>query len=182
SGQTLVFVALAMSVLLGFAAFATDIGVMLHEQNRLQSAADSAAIAGAMTLHYGLTPAATAARNDAALNGFTDGTDGVTVTVSDPPSASEVANPAFASAGFVKVTISRDTPGFFMKLFNRSSMTVSAGAVATNEAQSNTRIYVLDPRDPYAMQLQGSFQVSAPSCNIRVNSNSGDALHFNGSN
>lgn len=180
SGQTMVLVALGMAVTLGFVALATDIGVMLHEKNLLQSAADSAAIAGAMTLHYGMAPAATAARNDAALNGFTDGSNGVTVTVSDPPTASEVANPAFASGSFIKVSISKNTSDVFMKLFNRNSMVVSASAIATNAGRSNTCIYVLDPTDPYAMQLQGSFQVSAPSCNIRVNSTSGDALHFNG--
>src|SRR6185503_20467287 len=50
SGQTLVMVALSMAVLLGFAAFATDVGVMLDAKRHVQSAADSAAIAAAWGL------------------------------------------------------------------------------------------------------------------------------------
>jgi Flp pilus assembly protein TadG len=182
SGQTLVFVAVGISVLLGFAAFATDIGIMLHEQNLAQHAADSAAIAGATRLHYPSSVVTTAALNDAAQNGFTNGVNGVTVTVIDSPSASDTGNAAFTGPNFVKVTISKDTPGFFMKAFNRTSMTVSASAVATNAARSTTCFYILDPSDPYSMQLQGSFYVNAPSCSFQINSSSGDALHFNGTN
>jgi hypothetical protein len=182
SGQTLVFVALGISLMLGFAAFATDIGIMLREQNLAQHAADSAAIAGATRLHYSSSVVTTAALYDAAQNGFTNGVNGVTVTVIDSPSASDTGNAAFTGPNFVKVTISKDTPGFFMKVFNRTSMTVSASAVATNAARSTTCFYILDPSDPYSMQLQGSFYVNAPSCSFQINSSSGDALHFNGTN
>lgn len=182
SGQALVLAAVGMAVLLGFAAFATDVGVMLHVRHRAQIAADSAAIAGATRLHYGAAAVTTAARNDAAANGFTNGLDGVTVTVSDPPSTGEVRNSAFTTTNFVKVTISKAAPVFFMKMFDHNSMTVSASAVATNAARSTTCFYVLDPSDPYTMQLQGSFSVNAPSCSFQINSTSGDALHFNGSN
>ena len=47
SGQTLIFVAMSMSVILGFVAMATDVGTLLHDKRSLQIAADSAAIAGA---------------------------------------------------------------------------------------------------------------------------------------
>jgi Flp pilus assembly protein TadG len=181
SGQTLVFVALGISILLGFAAFATDIGIMLREQNLAQHAADSAAIAAATRLDFGASVAYQAALKDASQNGFTDGSNGVTVTVSDPPTSGEVDNSVFANKGFVKVTISKDTPGYFMKLFNRNSMTVAASAVATNRAQSDYCIYVLDPDDSNAMNLQGSFSVNAPKCGIVVDSMSGSALNFNGS-
>ncbi len=182
SGQTLVFVALGISLMLGFAALATDIGIMLREQNLAQHAADSAAIAGATRLHYASSVVTAAALYDASLNGFTNGTNGVTVTVIDSPSASDSGNAAFTGPNFVKVTISEDTPGFFMRAFNRTSMAVSASAVATNSARSTVCFYILDPVDPYSMQLQGSFYVNAPSCSFQINSSSGDALHFNGTN
>lgn len=180
-GQTLVFVAIAMSVLLGFAAFATDIGIMLHAQRLAQTAADSAAIAGATSLHYGDSAAAAAARNDAAANGFTDGKNGVTVSVSTPPSSSEVGNPVFAASGFIKVTVTKTVPGYFMRVFNHNSMNISASAVATNRANGDTCIYVLNQSAPDAMELQGSFNVAAPNCGIIVDSSSGDALNFGGS-
>lgn len=180
-GQALVLVALAMSVLLGFAAFATDIGVMLHERDRAQTAADSAAIAAAENLQFGASAATQAAIKDAALNGFTDGSNGAHVSVSDPPAAGEVENSNFAAKGFVKVTIAQDNPTYFMRVFGRNSMTVAASAVATNQAPGDNCFYILNPSMPYAMDLQGSFHVSAPGCGILIDSNSGDALHFQGS-
>ncbi len=43
SGQVLVMTALSITVLLGFIAFATDVGLLLHERRMAQTAADSAA-------------------------------------------------------------------------------------------------------------------------------------------
>ncbi len=106
NGQSLILVALGMSVMLGFVGFATDVGVMLHNKRLVQTAADSAAIAGAQNLHYGLAAIKAAAINDATLNGFKNGSNGVTVTVTNPPSASSVQNAAFATNDFVQVTVS----------------------------------------------------------------------------
>ncbi|HEY4781918.1 MAG TPA: pilus assembly protein TadG-related protein, partial [Chthoniobacterales bacterium] len=61
SGQALIVTALCMTCLFGFAALATDVGLMLREKRLLQIAADSAAIAGALELTYypaGVTAAA----------------------------------------------------------------------------------------------------------------------------
>ena len=44
---------LCMTCLLGFVAFAADVGTLLHAKRNLQIAADSAAIAGAAELNYG---------------------------------------------------------------------------------------------------------------------------------
>ena len=46
-GQYLIMAALTMAVLLGFVAFATDVGVMLLQRSVAQTVADSTAIAGA---------------------------------------------------------------------------------------------------------------------------------------
>lgn len=48
SGQSIVFVALMLVVLMGFGALAIDIGYMTYQKSSLQNAADSAALAGAM--------------------------------------------------------------------------------------------------------------------------------------
>jgi len=50
SGQTIVLVALMIFVLLGFGALAVDVGAMTVQRSKLQNAADSAALAGAMAL------------------------------------------------------------------------------------------------------------------------------------
>ena len=48
SGQALIITALCMTCLFGFAALATDVGLMFREKRLLQIAADSAAVAGAL--------------------------------------------------------------------------------------------------------------------------------------
>lgn len=135
SGQTLVFVAIAMSVLLGFAAFATDVGVMLREQDLVQTAADSAAIATATAIssHESNAAAELAGTTDAASNGFTNNaTDSsgnvvTTVTISTTPTDGHFKG----ETGYVEAVISQRTPSFFMHLFNKGAMTIQARAVAT---------------------------------------------------
>lgn len=50
SGQSMVLVALMLVVLLGFGALAVDIGYMTFQRSKLQNAADSAALSGAVLL------------------------------------------------------------------------------------------------------------------------------------
>lgn len=52
SGQTLVLVALSMVVLMGFLGLAIDVGNLRAAQHKLQQAADSAALAGALEMNY----------------------------------------------------------------------------------------------------------------------------------
>ena len=56
-GQSLVLVALWLTVLLGFAALAIDVGRLYSERRFLQNAADAAALAGAAALIQGRTAA-----------------------------------------------------------------------------------------------------------------------------
>ena len=177
SGQTLIMVALSMTVLLGFAAFATDVGVLLRQKRLVQTAADSAAIAGATALKVGGN-ATTAGRADAALNGFNNGTNGITVTINTP--VTDDSNPSFNNAGFVEAIVSQSasTPfiGTFMHLFNPSSsytgMKVSARAVATDTIVSNPCVNVQNPTlfDP-AVSLGGHSLVATPHCGVLINGN-----------
>jgi hypothetical protein len=150
-GQALIVSAVSLTVLLGFAAFATDVGVQLHEKRMAQTAADAAAIAAASALYAGGNEAAatTAGRADAALNGFTNGSNGTVVTINTP--VTDDANPAFNSvAGYVEAIVSKpiSTPfmNTFTHLFNPGStftgLTVGARAVA-RLAPGNACIYTL---------------------------------------
>lgn len=51
SGQAMVFVALFLVVLIGFAALAVDVGAMTVQRSKLQNAADAAALAGVMSIN-----------------------------------------------------------------------------------------------------------------------------------
>ena len=118
SGQALIISALCMTCLFGFVALAADVGVMLREKRLVQTAADSAAIAGALELNYypsGVTAAALAAAGQNGFSASSSGvttTNGVTVTVNNPPQ-----NGPHQVAGYVEVIVSQIQPTLFMSVF-----------------------------------------------------------------
>lgn len=176
SGTVLIFVALSLTLLLGFVGFATDVGVLLHEKREAQTAADSAALAAATeaiaegdptTLTSSITQAA---QNDAALNGFTNGANGTTVTVSMAPSLSV---PTLNTSGYIQATVTQNTPDFFMKVFGYKSTNVSATAIATELGPPNYCVNVQNPggsANP-AVYLSGASSFTAQGCAISVNGN-----------
>ena len=132
SGQTLIFVALSMTFILGVVGMATDVGTLLHDKRNLQIAADSAAIAGAV--EENINPAAAnvqaAGQRAATQNGITNGSNGAVVTINTPPAS----GPHAGAAGYVEAIVTQTEPVFFMKLFSFTSMNVAARAVAFNGA------------------------------------------------
>lgn len=84
-GQALVMFILMSLVMIGAVAIVTDISWVWYGQQRMQRAADAAALAGAVYLPGDPATAYSSARAESAKNGFTDGSGGVTVTpVKDP--------------------------------------------------------------------------------------------------
>src|SRR5918999_6255709 len=90
-GQVLVLSALAMPVVVFIVALAVDVGYLFDYRRQAQTAADAGAQAAALQLYTTASTSfaalQTAARDDAAVNGFAHGTDGITVTVNRPPLA-----------------------------------------------------------------------------------------------
>src|SRR5579875_2447551 len=111
SGQVIVLTVLLMAVLLGFVAFAVDVGMLLYSKRQLQTAADSGAIAGSAEYNYG--DIQTAVDADAAQNGYTNGSSGTTVTVNPPPLSGYHTN----NYGAVEVIVQRAQPTLFMNAF-----------------------------------------------------------------
>jgi hypothetical protein len=175
-GQALVTSLLCMTCLFGFAALATDVGVLLREKRLAQIAADSAAIAGALELNYSSSSVTSAAQAAATQNGFTTGTSGATVTVNPPP----LYGPHAGVNGYVEVIVQQVQPALFRGLLGLGSITVSARAVAQNGASSYGCVYILAPTGSATMELQGSFTVSTPNCGVIVDSSDSDALDFTG--
>lgn len=172
SGQALIIAALCMTCLIGFVALAADVGLMFRDKRIAQTAADSAAIAGAAELKYGGTVAA--AQAAAAQNGITDGSKGATVAVHVGP----LSGPHAGNKNYVEVIASQNQPTFFMRLFNRNSMTVAARAVATNGSTKGC-IYTLGTTGP-DLSLTGNSSISITTCGIVVNSNSSDSIKLVG--
>lgn len=180
SGQTLIMVALSLTVLLGFSALATDVGSLLHQRRIAQAAADSAAVAGAtaaLSVENGSSAqsvATTAGQTDAALYGFSSDQ----VTINTPPT--DDVNSAFNNPGYVEAIVTETVPTpiitTFVHLANPNStykgMTVAARAVATDSIQTNPCMQVNNPtRYNPGGDLGGNSLLLAPNCTVTVNGN-----------
>jgi Putative Flp pilus-assembly TadE/G-like len=143
-GQVLPLVAICLAVLMGFAAMAIDVGFLEYRQRQQQNAADAAAVGGAQQLVYsGCVSGAgdAAAQSDSSTNGFTNGTNGVVVTVNNPPATGPYAGNNCA----VQVQITNNqTQTFFSRIFGFTAMPESTQAVAAALANNNDCAYLLD--------------------------------------
>lgn len=117
-GYVLVVMAMLMVTLLIFAAFVIDVGALYSRTNKLQAAADAAALAAVVHLPGPIGPAQAAALDAAAANGVRPGGD-ISITVTPDPD----------SYRRVKVEIRDKLQPFFGKVVVDSfSMTRSARA------------------------------------------------------
>jgi Flp pilus assembly protein TadG len=178
--QVTIMTALAMAVLLGLVAFATDIGLFLIAKRQMQTAADSAAMAGAAEINYG--DGTVEAQEDSAQNGFTDGVNGVTVAVHSPPSSGPHAGGSNASnAGYVEVIVSQSQPTIFMKMLSRGAMVVSARAVATN-VPAPSCVDTMSPSPPsgFGVDLSGGADLALTGCGLTDDATGGSAFKASG--
>jgi Flp pilus assembly protein TadG len=115
-GQATVLALVFLVVLLGMAALVLDFGSWYRADRDTQSAADAAALAGAQALPDDTSQAVSLASGYASKNG--GGLDGTAISSSIAPDDT------------IKVTIKRQSPGIFTKLFGIDSATVGSKATA----------------------------------------------------
>ena len=201
SGQALVFVALAMVVLLGFAGLSVDLGVLRHQRRLQQTAADAAAVVGANDLAYGAGTAGTTtgAHGAAAANGYTDASSNdvtqcasstaavglVCVQVNNGPKY-VATDPHLNDTHYVEVLVATVQPTYFMKIFGVGQQTVTARAVATNLTGSGPGSSCMTtlglPSKEIGVDINGHPTINAPTCGIADNGNfntKGNALTVN---
>ncbi len=164
----MVLICVSLVALMGMIGVVADFSFMQHQRNMMQTAADSAAMAGAAELTYG--DQVTAGKADAASNGYTDGASSVTVAINNPPTS----GPNTSNAGYVEAIVSKPEPTFFMRVLGFNTMTVSARAVAY-EGNGPNCIYVTDPSASGAMATNGNVNVQS-SCGLLVDSSSSSGL------
>jgi Flp pilus assembly protein TadG len=176
SGYAMVLTALGFSMLLGFMALAIDTGMVFQAKRKMQIAADAGAVAGTQDYMYNnsKTSATTAATNATSVNGYTDQSSGVTVTVNIPPTTGANAG----NANDVEVIINQPVPTLFMAAVGMKTITVKARGVGGTVA-GNTCIWLLDANGA-DLNVQGSYTLSAPSCGIYMNSSSAGAVNVTG--
>jgi Flp pilus assembly protein TadG len=165
-----VLAVLMTAVLCGLAGLAVDEGVFQNDRRRMQSAADSAAIAGDQEILAGNTDSVTsAARNDAQMNGFTDGSNSVTVTVNNPP----VSGSYSGDSNAVEVIVSAQRPTYFLNAVGIPTINVSTRAVA-HLGNAPYCMMTLDPTNQNSLSLFGVALLQ--TCGVVNDSNAGHAF------
>jgi hypothetical protein len=180
SGQVMVLATAAILIILGFAAMAVDVGSFYAARRNMQTAADAAAIAGSNALKQkcgtnadctceNQTACKSAGQDVASLNGYTDGTNSVTVTVKSPAAA-----PSPTNGVYVEADVTQPVPTFFLRALGYNSMNVSTSAVAGYDTPPNCMI-TLDPTAANSFVASGGSSVSA-NCGLVVDSSSTSGL------
>jgi len=193
SGQVLVLTALSVTLLMGFMGLAADIGVLFHDRRNLQSAADAAAIAGALAYKYDTqsgnfsnrtTDIQNAAKAAAALNGVSNltvtGTFPTSVTaptlyVTSPPTD----GPNSGTTSLVEAILTVPESTFFAAVLGTSTMNLTTRAVAGPGGPSTACNYNLQ-KTGTGMYMGGRFNAYEPTCGVIVNSSDSCAMKFNG--
>jgi hypothetical protein len=170
----MIMLTVAFATMLALMGLVFDGGRIYYEKRRLQAAADAGAFAAVQELRRGHRAAETqvkpAARRDIELNGYTD--DNSTITI-DYPST----NPSFLGGNYAVVTVERPVATTFMGVFNRSSATVRAQAVAGLEIGGDPCVVALRQGSTQStLNVTGGGGISS-SCGLYVNSNGSRALN-----
>src|SRR4051812_26055972 len=174
-GVILITMVASIVVILSIVGLGIGTGHLSLGKIRMQTAADAAVLGGVQELRArGAATVSGAAKADAATNGFTDGQNGVTVTVNKPPASGYYTGDRTA----VEVTIHQSVHTFFMALAGFSTMDVNARAVARQGSGANC-IYVLDPAMAGAFSASGGAVVQV-NCGVMINSSSATALSVSG--
>jgi hypothetical protein len=170
-GATAITFGMMATVLVGFAGLAVEGGSWYATKRAAQTAADTAAQAGAAALAFD-RPAAAAALETSARNGFTHGSDATAVTVTTPP----LTGPNAGDASAVEVVVQRQSPLRIAALFLPGDATIAARAVArvmplgggsacilALGRQGGTLVQEVD------LSVGGNASVTAQSCSLASN-------------
>ena len=193
SGQVLALTAISFGVLMGFLALALDMAQVLYAKRELQTAADAAALAGAIELSYcggtaGCAAMQTAVKQAARENGIAapnlvlqcalGSSTGTTVQMNNGPCALGAADPNQGNASYVEVAISKAQPTYFAGMLGFPTLSINTRAEASL-ASSPFCAYILNPTASNALLLNGNATLTA-TCGIIVDSTSSQAAVFNG--
>jgi Flp pilus assembly protein TadG len=139
AGQALILIAIAIVGLLALVALAIDAGNGFSDRSKAQNAADSAVLAGATakTQNQSVTSAATAR---ATSNGYTDGINGATVTVSNPPGpgCNGTNGPFAGNSQYIQVIIHSTVSTFFGPIVNINELHNCVEAIARTQLMAGS--------------------------------------------
>src|SRR5256886_4655492 len=149
-GQTLFIVALMLIPLLGFTGLVSDVAWYEVNLMRIQRAADAAALAGVVYLPGNVAGAQTAAEQEAAKNGYTNGDGGVTVT----------ATPEALNNRILGVTVSSPIRSWFARLLGITQFSGRRNA----RAEFVLPVPMGSPEDYYGINVVCRNTDTSPNC------------------
>ncbi len=144
SGAILVWFALMLTMLLGMVGLVVDSGLLMAGHRHTQNAADAAALAAALDLMLGKSPAVATATAITFCKQHNDLADAPDPIVNIPPAS----GPYAGEPGYVEVIASNPLPTYFIQVLPgvATENTVRARAVAGSQAiAAGEGVIVLDP-------------------------------------
>jgi Flp pilus assembly protein TadG len=174
-GAMLIPLSLTFMAVLLIAGLAMDAGYMEYQRRLLQNATDAASLGALVEKERGKTDWAQAGISDAALNGFTNGSNSVVVTIQNPPVSGSFNGITTA----IQAGISKTAPTFFMPLVNIRTVNLSTAAVSQPGQQTTYCMYALNGSNSRTWQMGGGGSANI-GCGLMVNSSSSSALNLDG--
>jgi Flp pilus assembly protein TadG len=186
-GVVAIQIAIMMPMLIGIGALAIDVGFVLDKQRQMQSAADAAAFSAAIAKSTGHpTPISSEAYAVSGANGFVNGSNGVTVTVNNPPVNPPASAADAAKATAVQVIIQQPqklplVTAFCSLVGGACSGTFDVGAQAVVTVGSGTACALqLNSGVTPGVTIGNGATVNLSTCGLGVNSTGGNALSMSG--
>lgn len=155
-----------LSVLFLFSGLALDAGMLELRKLQLQHAADAASLGAVYEKARGYSDWIAAGQADAAMNGFTNGLNGVTISIVTPPTSGTYSG----NINAIQATVKQSYPTAFMGLVSGSGQaTPGATSVAMPSSYSDC-MYILGSGSGYYPLLIQSITGIYSACNIYVDS------------
>ena len=175
-GNTALLFSLSLPVIVGTAGLGVETGYWYFKQRELQTAADVAAVAGAVEKRSGgdMSLITSTARAEAIEHGFV-AAEG-TIDVNAPPASGD-----HQDNRSVEVLLTMPVTRFFSKIFSNEEVTMNARGVARHEDGGQACILALHPEESGAVTFTGNALTLINGCNVMSNSLSDSSLIVNGS-
>jgi hypothetical protein len=158
-----------MLAFMSLLALSLDGGAIQRQRRLTQKAADAAALAAAVEIYRSRRDSIVpSALSEARRNGFTNGSNGITVTVTNPTTSGY-----FVGSNYVQVEVRRRMATSFGAFVGRDSVTVRSVATA-GLAPANVCLVLLDTTGTALSVKSGT--VSTTNCGVAVNSTSPNAV------
>ncbi|ONF96068.1 TadE/TadG family type IV pilus assembly protein [Sphingomonas jeddahensis] len=174
AGNIAILAAILMPLFIGAAGMATDTVIWTLWKREVQRSADSAAIAGALTIQQDRYQGEKAARHDFRKSKAFKYLQATMVYENSPSDG-----PFSEDSNAVRITITKKTSLPFSDFFLRSPVVIGANATATLFGGKESCVFALDPSAAPAISFGGSSTLDI-DCGVQSNSAANSSISAGG--